>query len=191
MTRELAAILESAKRNLLWGSAGTAINTEDIVSQMDPGVAAQIRNNEILIQIARAEGLQYGELESQNERLLASQNLKIRGGCNGQNETEFRNLNDSDPEAAKNKDEDPSNWKWKRGVCAVVVCKSRPGQTEVGPCSVCRSCQAKFDRGLDPTKVVLVFGKQPRETSETWQAPDDREHKKLVQKGNLALAGVQ
>ena len=36
-------------------------------------------------------------------------------------------------------------WKWKQGVCQVQTCPTRPGKTEVGPCSVCRSCQAKFD----------------------------------------------
>lgn len=45
------------------------------------------------------------------------------------------------------------NWKWKQGVCQVQTCPTRPGKTEVGPCSVCRSCQAKFDKGGDPTKT--------------------------------------
>lgn len=44
------------------------------------------------------------------------------------------------------------SWKWKQGICQVQSCPSRPGKTEVGPCSVCRRCQAKFDAGQDPTK---------------------------------------
>jgi hypothetical protein len=44
------------------------------------------------------------------------------------------------------------NWKWKQGVCQVQACPTRPGKTEVGPCNVCRTCQAKFDEGEDPTK---------------------------------------
>lgn len=43
-------------------------------------------------------------------------------------------------------------WTWKDGVCVVKSCSTRPAKTKVGPCSVCRSCQAKFDRGKDPTK---------------------------------------
>jgi hypothetical protein len=52
-------------------------------------------------------------------------------------------------------DEGKKNWKWKKGVCQVKTCSTRPGKTEVGPCSVCRNCQRKFDKGLDPTKSIL------------------------------------
>jgi hypothetical protein len=52
-------------------------------------------------------------------------------------------------------EEGKENWKWKKGVCQVPVCPTRPGKTEVGPCSVCRSCQAKFDIGEDPTKPKI------------------------------------
>ncbi len=45
-----------------------------------------------------------------------------------------------------------NSWKWKDGVCVVKACPSRPTKTKVGPCSVCKSCQAKFDAGQDPTK---------------------------------------
>ncbi|HTE57587.1 MAG TPA: hypothetical protein VK694_02500 [Verrucomicrobiae bacterium] len=45
-------------------------------------------------------------------------------------------------------------WGWKAGICRVMSCATRPGQTEVGPCSVCRKCQAKFDKGQDPTKLT-------------------------------------
>lgn len=45
-------------------------------------------------------------------------------------------------------------WVWKRGVCQVKSCSTRPGETKVGPCSVCAKCQAKFDKGQDPTKVL-------------------------------------
>jgi hypothetical protein len=44
------------------------------------------------------------------------------------------------------------SWKWKKGVCVVKTCETRPGETKVGPCSVCEKCQAKFDDGDDPTK---------------------------------------
>jgi hypothetical protein len=52
-------------------------------------------------------------------------------------------------------DEGKKNWKWKKGVCQVKVCPTRPGKTEVGPCSVCRGCQHKFDKGQDPAKSSL------------------------------------
>jgi hypothetical protein len=46
------------------------------------------------------------------------------------------------------------SWEWKQGVCAVKTCSSRPGKTEVGPCSICKSCQEDFDHGNDPTKKL-------------------------------------
>lgn len=55
------------------------------------------------------------------------------------------------------------SWGWKAGICRVMSCSTRPGQTEVGPCSVCRKCQAKFDKGQDPTKVTA----QPKPKSPT------------------------
>ena len=44
------------------------------------------------------------------------------------------------------------NWKWKQGICRVETCSTRPGKTEVGPCSVCRNCQFNFDA---PTAAVI------------------------------------
>ncbi len=49
--------------------------------------------------------------------------------------------------------ENKKGWRWKRGVCRVDNCPTRPGQTEVGPCEVCRCCQRWFDKGRDPTKL--------------------------------------
>lgn len=55
------------------------------------------------------------------------------------------------------------SWKWKRGICVVKTCSTRPSKTEVGPCSVCRKCQAVFDRGKDPTKGSMLFGPKNNE----------------------------
>jgi hypothetical protein len=52
---------------------------------------------------------------------------------------------------------DKKKWQWKRGVCRINYCPTRPRQTEIGPCDVCRSCQNKFDSGLDP---VLIYAKR-------------------------------
>ena len=43
------------------------------------------------------------------------------------------------------------SWQWKSGVCQVKSCPTRPGKTTVGPCSVCKGCQAQFDKGINPT----------------------------------------
>jgi hypothetical protein len=52
----------------------------------------------------------------------------------------------------KTADEDPSKWVWKKGYCRVTSCSNKGKKTEVGPCSVCRQCQHKFDTNDDPTK---------------------------------------
>jgi len=52
-----------------------------------------------------------------------------------------------------------SSWVWKRGICRVDDCPTRPGSTQVGPCSVCRGCQHLFDKGQDPGKT---YKKQPK-----------------------------
>jgi hypothetical protein len=46
------------------------------------------------------------------------------------------------------------SFKYKPGVCVVKSCPTRPGKTDVGPCSVCKGCQFKFDHGNDPTKSI-------------------------------------
>lgn len=48
------------------------------------------------------------------------------------------------------------SWTYRKGVCRIVSCTSRPGKTDVGPCSICRDCQKRFDKGEDPTKDKVV-----------------------------------
>ncbi|MGF7229583.1 MAG: hypothetical protein ACQR33_06435 [Candidatus Saccharibacteria bacterium] len=56
------------------------------------------------------------------------------------------------------------NWKWKKGVCRVESCPTRPGNTDIGPCDVCRRCQGIFDKGIDPTK----FKTRPKPAKESF-----------------------
>ena len=51
--------------------------------------------------------------------------------------------------------EQNEDWTWKRGVCRVDSCPTRPGKTQVGPCAVCKRCQKMFDKGIDPTKFSM------------------------------------
>lgn len=48
---------------------------------------------------------------------------------------------------------------WKKGVCRISNCPTRPGQTDVAQCSVCRGCQHWFDRGRDPAKMYKGLGR--------------------------------
>lgn len=56
--------------------------------------------------------------------------------------------------------EGKENMSFKPGVCRIKSCGKK---TEVGPCSICRKCQDRFDKGEDPTKdVVRLEKKQPK-----------------------------
>jgi hypothetical protein len=49
------------------------------------------------------------------------------------------------------------DWQWKKGVCQVKECPTRPAKTEVGPCSVCRKCQNIFDNGDKPERIYKAL----------------------------------
>ncbi|MFO0971658.1 MAG: hypothetical protein U0520_04930 [Candidatus Saccharimonadales bacterium] len=70
------------------------------------------------------------------------------------------------------------NWQWSRGVCRVEACPTRPGRTDVGPCSVCRGCQHEFDHGRNPSntykrmrKLGKKVAKKPRHSFNGWLGP--------------------
>lgn len=73
----------------------------------------------------------------------------------GDNNSDSNNEGRTDSIASEREDS-PEAWKWKTGVCRVEVCPSRPGKTKIGPCAVCKRCQAIFDRGSDPTKLKPI-----------------------------------
>jgi len=162
MTEELAAVLEKAKQNLLGSQAAVATGNEAVLSQVDAATARALQDGMRFIQQLRASGVPQTELrllQSQLNRRFASANFSVGGGCPGKNADNFNNRKpgDIDPLTgeAYGRDDDPedkSTWKWKRGVCRVESCPTRPNETKVGPCSVCERCQAKFDNGEDPTE---------------------------------------
>jgi hypothetical protein len=55
-----------------------------------------------------------------------------------------------------NKSEGKESWSWKKGICRVSDCPTRPGKTKVGPCDVCVSCQHLFDKGKNPAKEYTL-----------------------------------
>lgn len=61
--------------------------------------------------------------------------------------------------------EGKKNWKWKKGVCRTENCATRPGQTLVGPCSVCKSCQHWYDLKRDPEKLYAGMKRLEKVTS--------------------------
>lgn len=78
------------------------------------------------------------------------------------------------------------NWKWKKGVCVVKECPTRPSKTEVGPCSVCRKCQAIFDKGKNPKKLYKAVGFW--ETILNFQTNESKKSVKSYQEGRREAA---
>lgn len=165
MSRELAILLENAKQNTLWTEAGVISGNEKVINQMDDAVVLQILDNHQQIYGNGFDPYQAQLLEMQNIRLIASQNVNVGGGCNGERAGNFNgndNLSD-DPrlhvlERENMQEEDSDVLKWTKGVCRIESCSSRPDMTDVGPCSVCKKCQHVYDIGGDPTyQIPPVF----------------------------------
>lgn len=61
--------------------------------------------------------------------------------------------------------ESKKSWKWKKGVCRTENCTTRPGETLVGPCSVCKTCQYWYDQKRDPSRLYPGMKKLEHVTS--------------------------
>ena len=163
VTRHLASVIEAGKRNILLSGMAVLSGDERATAGVDQAILHQIHTNQLLIQMGYINQMEVQALEAQNARLIASVHIKPTGGCTVTGNAGFKN---NDPnssvdgvgnEQRMDKDNqqsemERSSWKWKRGVCVVKSCATRPGTTMVGPCSVCRHCQHAFDIGKDPTK---------------------------------------
>ncbi|MGI9028129.1 MAG: hypothetical protein ACR2FM_04825 [Candidatus Saccharimonadales bacterium] len=155
MTRQLAAIVEKAKQNTLWTSAAVMTGNEAVLKQMDTKVAQRINHNAERMYVAQQTGVDTRAYEAENNRLIASQNINVGGGCGGTNSDAFgKDAANSQNDTSKETSDTSTTLVWKPGICRIEACPTRPGMTEVAQCSVCRGCQAKFDIGQDPSKGV-------------------------------------
>ena len=206
MTRQLAAVLEGAKRNSLLGAMVALSGDKRVTAGVDPFVIQQIRDNQMLMQMMHHNAMDYQELEAQTARLIARVNLKPEGGCTVTGRSGFKN--EDSPEGGttmsnetETSEEDKSNWQWKKGVCVVKSCATRPGTTLVGPCSVCKHCQHAFDRGQDPTKLPtpkankttdITTRKIPKPMSENHTIPEGQHSKHKIERrvGSRILEAV-
>lgn len=165
MTEKLAAVLEKARRNLLISRAALAVGNEAVIGQTDARTARRLRAAIGHIDALRSQGVSERIIAQQQAdlmRLMARQNFKPGGGCAGTAEGSFKDGAGQSGESRADENGETGSWTWKQGVCRVKNCPS-PQPTEVGPCSVCRNCQRKFDRGEDPTAGPSAAGKS-RET---------------------------
>jgi hypothetical protein len=64
-----------------------------------------------------------------------------------------------------------SRWSWKDGFCQVKECptqKPKRQKVKVGPCSVCKNCQAMFDNNKDPVKENKKLQKKTKPRVGLW-----------------------
>lgn len=165
MSRELEARIEIAQQAILFATAGVVTGNARVLEQISPQEAQRILEAEEYIQALHRQGrLQEARAaQAHQSQLIARNNIRVGAGCPGELDAGFgegkgskadRRGEDSDTDSEDA--EDRSSWTYKKGICRVESCLTRPGQTEVGPCDVCRSCQAIFDEGLDPTKFTVI-----------------------------------
>lgn len=204
MSRELEARIETAQQAILFASAGVVTGNERVLAQLSPQEAHRILEAEESIQALQRQG-RLGEAraaQAQQNRLIARNNIRVGAGCPGEVDAGFgegkqskntenrRDDGEDDPDADA---EDRSTWYKKKAVCRVESCATRPGQTEVGPCDVCRSCQILFDSGYDPTKFKPFVQVKPVEKPKkslldvVWISLDSSE-KTEAKAGKKALA---
>lgn len=143
LTREFTVVAAVDNRNIdarIFGehAARQIEESRHYMSIGDP-IAAQLALREA-VRVAIVTGCGGGS---------AGRGAKKSGSSkNNKNETSS-NETTEDEQGTMEQNED---WTWKRGVCRVDSCPTRPGKTQVGPCAVCKRCQKMFDKGIDPTK---------------------------------------
>lgn len=120
----------------------------------DP-IAAQLALREA-VRVAIVTGCGGGSAGRRAKKGGSSKNVK--------SDTSSDETNEDEQDAIEHNEE----WTWKRGVCRVDSCPTRPGKTQVGPCAVCKRCQKMFDKGIDPTKFIS-FKPESVNVSPSWK----------------------
>lgn len=203
MSRELEARIEQAQQVVLFASAGAVTGNTRVLAQLSAQEALQLIDTEHRIQALQRQGRIHDAqaVQARQSQMVARNNIRVGAGCPGEVGGDFGDGKRSDgtekrPGDAENDAddaEDRSTWIYKKGMCRVESCATRPGQTEVGPCDVCRSCQILFDEGLDPTKFTVVGQEDPVENPkkrsfEIIWIPLENKEKTVVKVGKKALA---
>lgn len=168
--------LQGARRNNVFKALdGAALNDaelEDVVSSVDIASSSTLWAvmAKLYYQTApedKAEVTMW-QPHGVNPAALAAQSIgvvkevrsegKIEGGCPGSATKEFeKSIFDMSEDERLDTLTKKESWVWKKGVCRVEGCFTRPGKTDVGPCDVCKSCQKHFDSGKDPVKIYRMF----------------------------------
>ena len=154
MSEQFAAALEDSKRQALNSIAGLWTGNERMIRQVGNDKLNSILQGRRHLDLLRISGINQGDINMLQMELqvkVAKENISVGGGCPGTSANNFGGPSSEDDKSSSAE----KDWKWKKGKCVVKACPS-PNPTEVGPCSVCRKCQAEFNRGNDPTKPSIV-----------------------------------
>jgi len=171
MSNELAAVLEKKKRLLLGRAAAVVTNNDRAMKAISAKEQQDILHKNEAIRIAQQQGIapeQIRQMQANMDRQVARTNIKVGGGCAGdvnddlaqgiQNKSEIAGVKGLGKE---DKSDEDAKDVWKEGVCQIPTCPS-PKPTKVGPCSICKHCQAEFDAGRDPTAPAFVKFEAPK-----------------------------
>ncbi|MEK7594285.1 MAG: hypothetical protein AAB436_01440 [Patescibacteria group bacterium] len=157
MSRQLAAIIEKAKQNMLWVRAGVITGNEKVLEQLDEATADKIYETEMSTQEIYQEHGNTEQMHIQNaqmDRQIANQNVDVGGGCPGESKANFKSdiLEGTNLELTSSKEKRVGRTRRRR--CVVEGCPTSPREVKVGGCGVClERCQKLFDKGRDPTKM--------------------------------------
>ncbi len=150
MTRELAAMLESAQQKILAGRAALTSNPEYVLKKLggDTRQLQQLQDVERLIAVARHEGMNQNQLLAMHVRAIASNNIDGGGGgCAGSSSTEF------------GKEDDPFNDEYKGFTESVFDWQESEQTEDGGACeysgTFCYCCPYNSD-GSDASKPYEV-----------------------------------
>ncbi len=168
---ELQGIRRRTATKALNGSKLSEHEIKNVVSSVDIASSSALWATMAKLYYGTMEKVEdyvYTQKQLVNPAALAAQSLdviyevrsegKIEGGCPGGIAKEFeKSLFDMSEDERLNTLVKKESWVWKKGVCRVENCATRPGQTEVGPCDVCKCCQKHFDAGKDPSKIYRLF----------------------------------
>ncbi len=146
MTRQLAAVLQNAERNLILTAAAVVAGNEKVLAQMSPAVAERIYRGEMALRAAYHVGTEVQAINSTGNNnlnsLIASQNVKVGGGCLGDIQADFISSDGKDKKVDEFGNTLPTSadLSWHGGKIKMGNCVNCKKVTKVGVKNWCQQC---------------------------------------------------
>lgn len=161
MTRTLAASLEAARRNTLWGSAAVLAGDEGVLAQLPEADAKRVREIGIILQLGDTSGFniyQRAVLEAESNRIIARNNISVGRGCPGLSQDIF---NQSEEVRSTESNEEQQD---RKGTIRCIKCRQYVPKNRVikKDCWECPKCLHKVDVCTGKTlREGIIFGPPP------------------------------